>query len=141
MAAAVAVGRVKGAMMKPCRSFKFRNVELISFAGVLKVYLHAAPSQCWCCCCQAAQVRDVSYAYVAQSFCLASSLTSASARIELPLWNHVPRAVMGLLLTLVSPATLTNAFCAPKSYPRPKELLSADPTPRVRSPMFLPCAL
>ena len=42
VAAAVAVGRVNGAMMNPCRSFKFRNVELTSFAGVLKVYLQPA---------------------------------------------------------------------------------------------------
>ena len=52
-------------------------------------------------------------------------MTSASARMELPFWNHVPRAVTGLLLTSVSPATLMKAFWAPKSYPTPKELLSA----------------
>lgn len=45
--------------------------------------------------------------------------------MELPFWNHVPRAVTGLLLTSVSPATLMKAFWAPKSYPTPKELLSA----------------
>ena len=46
--------------------------------------------------------------------------------MELPFWNQVPRAVIGLLLALVSPATLTKAFCAPKSYPSPKELWSAE---------------
>ena len=47
VAAAVAVGRVNGAMINPCRSFKFRNVELTSFAGVLKVYLQpATTSEC-----------------------------------------------------------------------------------------------
>ena len=71
---------------------------------------HAAPEQDGSLC-----FMDQGVTHVPHSFCRWSSLTSASVRTALPLWNQIALAEMGLLDTLVSPEMLANTFCAPRS--------------------------